>query len=124
MRTLLILAAFCLALFPPGSADLANARAETPERVAAGKEIAFRRSGETGAGNCLACHAMEGAESPGNMGPPLLAIKLRFPERDRLRRQIHDATEFNPISAMPPFGRHGILTAEEIELVLDFLYTL
>ena len=125
MRTILILTAFfCMALFPLGLTGQGEARAETQERADAGKEIAFRRSGEVGVGNCLACHAMEGAESPGNMGPPLLAIKLRFPERDRLRRQVYDATEFNPISAMPPFGKHGILTEEEIELVLDFLYTL
>ena len=117
--------ALCLAVFM--SAPLSGgtvARAETPERIAAGNEIAFRRSGETGVGNCLACHAIAGGESPGTMGPPLVAIKPRFPDRERLRRQVYDSTEFNPISAMPPFGKHGILTEEEIELVLDFLYTL
>ena len=127
MRTLLSMSALalCLAVFSavPNWGG-AVARAETPERIAAGNEIAFRRSGDAGVGNCLACHAIAGGESPGNMGPPLVAIKLRFPDRDKLRRQVYDATEFNPISAMPPFGRHGILTEEEIELVLDFLYTL
>ena len=115
----LCLAVFLSAPFSEGT----TARAETPERIAAGNEIAFRRSGEAGVGNCLACHAIAGGESPGTMGPPLVAIKPRFPDREVLRRQVFDATEFNPISAMPPFGKHGILT-EEIELVLDFLYTL
>ena len=127
MRTLLNLAALTLCLTVFSSVPLtdgATARAETPERIAAGNEIAFRRSGDAGVGNCLACHAIAGGESPGNMGPPLVAIKPRFPDRERLRRQVYDATEFNPISAMPPFGKHGILTEEEIELVLDFLYTL
>ena len=126
MRKLLILTALTLCMAPLPSvlfADGARARAETPERVAAGKEIAFRRKGETGAGNCLACHAIADGESPGNMGPPLVAMQARF-DRERLRRQIRDATEFNPISAMPPFGKHGILTEEEIELVIDFLMTL
>ena len=116
----LCLAVFLSAPFSGGT----TARAETPERIAAGNEIAFRRSGEAGVGNCLACHAIAGGESPGTMGPPLVAIKPRFPDREVLRRQVFDATEFNPISAMPPFGKHGILTEEEIELVLDFLYTL
>ena len=120
----LSLAAFPFSPFAPDGWEGWEARAETPERIAAGNEIAFRRSGEVGVGNCLACHAIAGGESPGNMGPPLVAVQARFPDRDRLRRQIHDATEFNPISAMPPFGRHGILTEEEIELVIDFLYTL
>ena len=122
-RVLLVAFALSAAAFP-FSPFAPSVHAETPERIAAGNEIAFRRSGEIGVGNCLACHAIAGGESPGNMGPPLVAIQARFPDRDRLRRQIHDATEFNPISAMPPFGRHGILTEEEIELVIDFLYTL
>jgi hypothetical protein len=27
------------------------------------------------------------------------------------------------VTLMPPFGRHGILSAEEINLVVDFLLT-
>ena len=132
MRTLLLISALALCLgigivplLPDADSGLfGHARAETPERVAAGNEIAFRRSGETGVGNCIACHAIAGGESPGNMGPPLVAIQARFPDREQLRLRIYDGTRFNPISAMPPFGKHGILTAEEIELVMDFLYTL
>lgn len=113
----LVLSASLLLLAPlalPASADDA----------AAGKKIAFKRKGKSGVGNCLACHAISGGESPGNMGPPLVAMKARFPNREDLRARLYDATQFNPISAMPPFGKHGILTEEEIEKVVDFLYTL
>jgi len=79
---------------------------------------------ERAKGNCLACHSIEDGQLPGNLGPPLLAMKLRFPDRERLRRQIYDASISNRHSRMPPFGRHQILTAEEIELIMDYLYTL
>lgn len=78
-------------------------------------------------GNCLACHQMPGdasADSLANIGPPLLAMAQRFPDRTRLREQIRDARRFNPDTVMPPFGTHRILTSEEIELVLDYLYSL
>ena len=92
--------------------------------AAEGKKIAFKRKGKTGVGNCLACHAISGGESPGNMGPPLVGMKARFPNRADLRGRLYDPTELNPLSAMPPFGKHGILTEAEIEKVIDFLYTL
>ena len=109
--------------FAIGAASLAVAPAFA-DSVAEGKEIAFKRKGSSGVGNCLACHAIAGGESPGNMGPPLVAVQARFPNRDDLRARLYDSTEFNPISAMPPFGKHGILTEAEIEKVIDFLYTL
>ncbi len=61
---------------------------------------------------------------PGSLGPPLVEMKARFPDRENLRRHIYNASEFNPHSRMPPFGRHKILTADEIELIIDYLYTL
>ncbi len=85
-----------------------------------GKEIAFDRR----RGNCLACHQMADGESPGNIGPPLLEMKLRFPDKAKLRAQIYDATQANPHSVMPPFGRHGVLTPEEIDKVVEFVYSL
>ena len=85
-----------------------------------GKKLAIER----GKGNCLACHSIEDGQLPGNLGPPLLAMKARFPDRERLRLQIHDASSSNRHSRMPPFGRHQILTAEEIELIMDYLYAL
>lgn len=85
-----------------------------------GKAISFDRS----KGNCAACHLMEGAELAGNYGPPLIQMKARFPDRSVLRAQIWDAASKNPDTRMPPFGRHRILTEEEIDLVVDFIHSL
>lgn len=74
-------------------------------------------------GNCMACHQMAGVPS-GNVAPPLVAMQARFPDKAKLRAQIEDATKFNPQSVMPPFGRHEILTKEEIDQVLEFVLTL
>jgi sulfur-oxidizing protein SoxX len=95
-------------------------QATTADRIAAGKSLAMERS----KGNCLACHSIEDGELPGTIGPPLLAMKVRFPERAMLTRQICDATIRNPDSRMPPFCRHRILTRDEVELIVDYLYTL
>lgn len=88
--------------------------------IAEGKRLATER----GKGNCLACHRIEDGKLPGTVGPPLVAMKLRFPDREALRGQICDATLRNPNTRMPPFCRHRILTAEEVELIIDYLYTL
>jgi sulfur-oxidizing protein SoxX len=97
-----------------------SAQATTADRVAAGKSLAMERS----KGNCLACHRIEDGELPGTIGPPLVAMKVRFPERAALREQICDATIRNPDSRMPPFCRHRILAESEVELIIDYLYTL
>ncbi len=85
-----------------------------------GKTLVMKRS----KGNCLACHAIADGELPGNIGPPLIAMKARFPDADILRKQIWDATAGNPDTRMPPFGRHGILSGDEIDLIVEYLYTL
>lgn len=88
--------------------------------VAQGKKIAFNRK----KGNCLACHQIEGGSLPGNIGPPLVAMKDRFPDKAKLKAQIWDARKMNPNTIMPPFGPHEILTKSEIDKVVDFIYTL
>jgi len=50
-------------------------------KIEQGRDLAFKRS----KGNCLACHYIEGGELMGNYGPPLLAMKARFPDREVLR---------------------------------------
>jgi sulfur-oxidizing protein SoxX len=85
-----------------------------------GKGVALDRK----KGNCMACHVMDNVPLPGNVGPPLLAMKARFPDKAVLRAQIYDSTVKNPQSMMPPFGKHRVLTDEEIDNIVEYLYTL
>ncbi len=81
-------------------------------------------------GNCLACHTMmlnpwpEGFPPGGNIAPPLVSMKARFPDAEKLRAQIYDATAVNPGSRMPPFGKHKVLSDEEIDAIVAFLMTI
>ena len=88
--------------------------------VEQGKAVAYNRK----LGNCLACHAMDDGTLPGNIGPPLISMKLRFPDRAVLRAQIWDATVNNPNSIMIPFGRNGVLSETEIDQIVEYIYTL
>ncbi|MBQ73919.1 MAG: sulfur oxidation c-type cytochrome SoxX [Gammaproteobacteria bacterium] len=95
--------------------------AVSPEqRIEMGKAIAFNRN----AGNCLSCHVIADGELPGMIGPPLVQMKLRFPDRSALRSQIWEAAKRNPDTVMPPYGRHSILTEQEVDLVVDFIHSL
>ena len=100
----------------------AGAAQETPDPavLAEGKEIAFDRL----KGNCLACHVIEDGDLAGNAGPALVAMQARFPDKARLRAQIWDPTVRNPRTLMPPFGKHGILTEEELDKVVEYIYSL
>lgn len=98
--------------------------AKTSRPILAGGCIATDRQ----KGNCMACHKFSGLERTrlqgGNIGPPLVAIKVRHPDKKRLREQLWDASQFNPRTVMPPFGKHRILTEKEIDLVVEWLYSL
>lgn len=85
-----------------------------------GKAIAFDRV----KGNCLTCHAIEDGELPGNIGPPLFDIKQRFSSITLLRKQIWDATKRNSETSMPPYGQNKILSEEEIDLVVQYIWSL
>jgi sulfur oxidation c-type cytochrome SoxX len=74
-------------------------------------------------GNCNACHEIAGI-THGNIAPVLASMQQRFPDKARLRAQIWDASVPNPKSVMPPFGKHGILSEDEIDKVVEFLLTL
>ncbi|WP_084609708.1 sulfur oxidation c-type cytochrome SoxX [Sedimenticola selenatireducens] len=91
-----------------------------PAIIAEGKAITMGRT----KGNCLACHMIEEGESPGNIGPPLLAMKARYPDKAKLRAQIWDPTAVNPESAMVPFGRMQVLTEDEIDKIVEYIWTL
>jgi sulfur-oxidizing protein SoxX len=88
--------------------------------VEAGKAVAMDR----GKGNCVACHMIPGAPSPGTIGPALVAMKARFPDVAKLHAQIYDSTVSNPESAMPPFGRNRLLTEKELKDVTAYIETL
>lgn len=90
------------------------------DAVRSGRELAFARD----KGNCLACHVIAGGEQAGTVGPPLLDMRARWPDPDALAARIADSTALNPATLMPPFGRHRILSAEEIAAIVAFLYTL
>lgn len=88
--------------------------------AARGREIAHAQE----RGNCLACHRMPAdpsAETLATLGPVLEKLSTRYPHRAELRERVHDASRFNPDTLMPPYGRHRILSDEEIEHVVDYL---
>jgi sulfur-oxidizing protein SoxX len=99
---------------------LTSSIAMANDRLAEGKEIAFDRK----KGNCLACHVIEDGELPGYLGPPLMMMQARYPDREKLKAQIADATVRNPATSMPPYGKHNILTEEELEKVVDYIHSL
>ena len=86
-----------------------------------GKKLAFSRS----KGNCLACHMAGDGAMPGNIGPALIAMKLRYPDKQKLYDKLwgKPGTQV-PNSMMPAFGANGILTDEEISKITDYIYTL
>jgi L-cysteine S-thiosulfotransferase len=88
--------------------------------AAAGKKVATDRA----KGNCVACHVIAGAESPGALGPALVAMQTRFPSKQDLARQIWDATIKNPEAVMPPFGKHEILSSKEFVDVVEYVWSL
>jgi sulfur-oxidizing protein SoxX len=81
-------------------------------------------------GNCLACHDVITKRFPpdfpaaGNIGPPLVSMKARFPDAAKLRAQIWDPTDINPNSSMLPFGRHKVISEQDIDNIVEFLYTI
>ena len=115
-KTALVVAIAAASISGPGSLTVAVAASMIEE----GRKIALDRR----KGNCMACHVMAGATLPGNIGPPLVAMKARFPDKAKLREQIWDASKINPQSLMPPFGRHEILTEDEIDKVVEFVHSL
>ncbi len=104
----------CLGLAP----TIANADAAAD--LEEGKKLAFDRK----KGNCLACHQITGGSLAGNIGPPLIAMKARFPDYTVLRAQIYDARTKNPNTIMIPFGPHAVMSDKEIDLVTKFIHTL
>jgi sulfur-oxidizing protein SoxX len=74
-------------------------------------------------GNCMGCHEIAGTSS-GNIATKMENMAKRWPDKAKLREQISDASKANPNTVMPPFGRHQILTPDEIDKVVEFVLTL
>ena len=100
-----------------GFAPLAQADDRVIEE---GRQIAL----DVKKGNCLSCHSIPGGQAPGNISVPLVAMQARFPDKEVLRQNVWDQPQFRPHAMMPPFGKHQILTEEEIDKIVEFLYTL
>ena len=85
--------------------------------VAEGKKLALEY--------CVACHQFTGTNQAGSLGPPLLVMKSRFPDRKTIYNIIYDpAVAIKPHTMMPPFGRNKLIKKEEIHKIIDFLYSL
>lgn len=104
-----------MSVMVPAIASAANAKT-----IAQGKALVFSKK----KGNCLACHKIVGGKLPGNIGPPLVAMKTRFPDKQKLFNQIYDARKNKANTIMPPFGAYGILSKDEIHKIVDYIYTL
>lgn len=78
---------------------------------------------DNNSGNCLACHAVPNHPEmvAGNIGPPFISMKQRFPDRSKLRAIIYDEQVNNPDTIMPPFGRNKVLTPEQIDAITDYI---
>ncbi|MEJ2696626.1 MAG: sulfur oxidation c-type cytochrome SoxX [Candidatus Sulfobium sp.] len=77
-------------------------------------------------GNCAACHVVPGMEFPGDVGPDLVKAMQHYSEKDRdvVWQWVWDARKFDPDTIMPPFGPNKILTKEQVDDVVDYLYSL
>lgn len=135
LKNLILTTSLCVLVSAPFHAAMAAEEAKKAEAKAEaktekkaddkpagldGKAISF----DTKKGNCLACHMIPGGDAAGNIAPPLMSMKARFPDKAALRAQIADPTVKNPVSFMPPFGKHKILSEKEIDAVTDFIYSL
>ncbi len=75
-------------------------------------------------GNCFACHDANGKKinGPGSLGPKLQGLAL-WPEK-ALYDKVYDPYTTNPVSAMPPFGKNGVLSDKQIKAVVAYLKTI
>ena len=78
-------------------------------------------------GHCIACHQVPAGAGPAtrsDLGPRLEGARMRELGRARLRELIVDPTRLNPDTVMPPYGRHHILDAGEIDRLVEYLNAL
>jgi sulfur-oxidizing protein SoxA len=78
-------------------------------------------------GHCIACHqvpAGAGPQTRADLGPALEGARMRALGKPGIRAAIVDPMAANPATLMPPFGRHRLLDAPEIERLVDYLHAL
>lgn len=78
-------------------------------------------------GYCIACHQVPTGAGPAtrsDLGPKLEGARMRELGRARLRELIVDPVRLDPDTVMPPYGRHRILDAAEIDRLVEYLYAL
>ena len=78
-------------------------------------------------GHCIACHQLPeglGPATRADLGPALAGARMRELGKARLKEALVDPTAANPDTVMPPFGRHRILDAAEIDALVEFLHAL
>jgi L-cysteine S-thiosulfotransferase len=78
-------------------------------------------------GNCIACHQLPQGAAPAtraDVGPRLEGTRMRALGKSGLRQALVDPMRANPDTVMPPFGRHRLLDAAEIERLVEFLFVL
>jgi sulfur-oxidizing protein SoxX len=111
---------------PGAGGEMPNKKvcADASDPVVVGGCVATNRK----KGNCMACHNFAGLEKtrvqPGNIAPPLVAMQQRFADKATLRAQVYDPQKANPNTVMPPYGAHGIVSEKELDLIVEWLYTL
>ncbi|MEE9358661.1 sulfur oxidation c-type cytochrome SoxX [Candidatus Vondammii sp. HM_W22] len=120
IRKRLVIVAAAFAVLTGCSIVGSSAFAASASDVSEGKKLAFGRT----KGNCLACHMIEGGSAHGNIAPPLVAMKARYPAKAKLTAQISDASRMNQETMMPLFGAHAILSEAEIDKIVDFVLSL
>lgn len=86
--------------------------------------VVLYSSAGRGRGNCSACHAIPALPDmvAGDVGPPMIGMKQRFPDIELLMQAIANQKKFSPGTSMPPFGRNRILTPAQIEGLAKYLY--
>lgn len=106
-----------LAAIAAGGALAASAQTASPPDI-------FVRADK---GHCIACHQLpegQGPASRADLGPRLEGARMRAMGRAGVREAIVDPTRANPGTLMPPYGRHRILEAAEIDTVVEYLHAL
>ncbi len=98
------------------AAAMAGGNAENGKKIVQARNL----------GNCAACHVVPGMEFPGDVGPDLAKSMEGYAAKDRdtVWQWVWDARKFDPDTIMPPFGPNKLLTKEQVDDVVEYLYSI